>query len=287
MMKIKNEEDVFIIPANYGLHILSTNQYKESLIEYLTSYFTQKKKTKCIVVDDEEEIIDSKGVEFIYIPSHQDFKSVFDFKAKTDFNTELSEMIMQNSELFLTIDQIRKNAEELMTDQGIYQFKRILEQDTHIHLQMDTMNFEIQKLLQLFRIDVEPLSMEQQYMILYNLLLYISREQFQIIYIDFDLNAEVYDWLIQKKNNNSLILVENECVHSPIPPIFDSFIFLNQSDAVYSTEVDSKQTELLSYLFHPIVRENIDKQTEKNIAFLSQFETNQATFFCEFTPLNI
>ena len=65
MMIIKDEEHYFFIP-NSGLNIICEREYKHDLINDLYSYFNQKKKNKCVVLDDDNNVISNKDVEFIF-----------------------------------------------------------------------------------------------------------------------------------------------------------------------------------------------------------------------------
>ena len=56
MMIIKDEEHYFFIP-NSGLNIICEREYKHDLINDLYSYFNQKKKNKCVVLDDDNNVI--------------------------------------------------------------------------------------------------------------------------------------------------------------------------------------------------------------------------------------
>lgn len=282
-MKIKSDEEVFIIPVEHGIHLLAKNKYNTIVIDYLSSYFGQKKKTKCIVLDDEEDIIDSKNVNFIYIPSSTDLTPIFNLKPKTEINNQLSEFVEQNLEQFLSIERVREDIKGLLSDSGFFQFIKILERDINTKTEFDLMNFDIPKVLQLLRINIENASLEDQFMMLYNLLLYINRNQFNVIYIDFEITENVYSWLQKKRSQNCILLIDNEKIHHPVNNIFDSIILLNDSNVFERITIENSKIDLVSYLFHPIVRENIDKQTEKNIEFLKRISNNNSTFLVEFT----
>ena len=285
-MKIKSENEVFIIPASNGVHLLADNEYNHIIIDYLNSYFGQKKKTKCIVLDDEDDPIDVKTTNFIYFPSTLDLSNLFNLKAKTEINTELSEMIIQNSELFLSVDKLRSVIKDLLTDIGMYRFMKVLETDLDINVIIDTMNFDISLFLQLLRINNYNLSKEEQLMMLYNLMLYVNRDCFKILYIDFNVDDKGYQWMRNKNNDNHLILVNNENVTTPVNMIFNSIMLINNSNSYEKQTLNSNDIDLISYLFHPIVRKNKDKQAEKNLNFLMELEHINDSFFLEFTDPN-
>ena len=80
MMIIKSNEHTLIIPVYRGLHLIHEMNCKYELLECLNSYFALKKKTKCIIMDDDHELINPKDVQFVYISSKEDISSIFDFK---------------------------------------------------------------------------------------------------------------------------------------------------------------------------------------------------------------
>ena len=93
MMIIKSNEHTLIIPVHRGLHLIHEMNCKYELLECLNSYFALKKKTKCIIMDDDHELINPKDVQFVYISSKEDISSIFDFKPKTLLNSELEKFI--------------------------------------------------------------------------------------------------------------------------------------------------------------------------------------------------
>ena len=128
-MKIKTNKNTFILPDK-GLHLLAADQYSDELIECLTTFINQRKKTKCIIYDSEGDMIEPKTAGFVYIPSAETIESWFGFKPKTLLNSELVKMIEFNSEMFGSLDAFRADLKDFITDSGMYSFKRILQQDT-------------------------------------------------------------------------------------------------------------------------------------------------------------
>ena len=74
-MKIKTEYKTFVIPINNGMHLIYENGYKNELIDCLNNYFGLKKKNKCVILDDDEEIIASKMKEMV-INSHYNHENI-------------------------------------------------------------------------------------------------------------------------------------------------------------------------------------------------------------------
>lgn len=285
-MKVKTDNEVYTIPVDSGIHLLVLNERSESVIDCLTNYFVQKKKNKAVVFDNEGDVVNQKEVSFIYYPSSENIETLFTLKPKTTINTELSNLMIHNAESFQSVEYIRNGLEELLTDRGMIKFKKILEKDTGLYLNMDTSNFDLTRLIQSLNIDTEVLKREELYMILYNLLIFLNQNTFNIIYIDFKVTEAVSNWLIKKKNSNNLILINNECAVPPLSYVYDSAIVLSDYDYVETIDVSCEQTGLISYLFHPTVRANLMYQTEKNKNFMSRFDDDSCTFLINFTSDN-
>lgn len=280
---MKTDDGVLIIPPSEGIHLLATTQYTNLLINCLSSYFGQKKKTLCAAVDEENDIISSKDVSFIYIPSDENVDQWFAFKQKTPMNTELAEMISTNPELFMSMDMIRTVMKSLLTDSGMYRFKEILQKGTDINMNVSLQNYDIHTVLSNLQIESETFSNEQKHMLAYNLLLYLNRNKYTVIYIDFKVTEEVSRWLTAQKADNRLFLVCNDSVLPSAAGIFDSMIVPDLADHVTTIEAGIEQAGLYCYLFHPVVRENMSYQTEKNIVFMKQFMEQNTTFSIRFT----
>ena len=213
MMIIKDEEHYFFIP-NSGLNIICEREYKHDLINDLYSYFNQKKKNKCVVLDDDNNVISNKDVEFIYISYNENLDGIFDFKLKTILNNELSLFIESNNEMFTAIEKIRLDIYELLSDAGMFKFKHILENGLDIKIELSPMNFTLSKVLQTLQIECSNFNKIQQLLILYNLLLYLNRNSFNIIYLDFPINNYCINWLMSIDKNNNTILISNDSVES-------------------------------------------------------------------------
>lgn len=284
MIKMKMDDGVIIIPPSNGIHLLAANQYSGLLISCLNSYFGQKKKTICVAVDEEDDVISNKNVSFVYIPADDNIDPWFEFKPKTPMNSELTEFMRVNPEMFISMESIRNDIKSLLTDSGMFRFREILQDGIGSMITIDSLNYDLQTIVSNLHVDHEELNSEQKYMAAYNLLIYLNRSKFTIIYIDFPVTGLISNWLQSKKSTNRLIIVNNERVFSPPAGIYDSMIVPSIADHVTSIEASIEQTGLYSYLFHPVVRDNMQYQTEKNYKFLSQFVDFRTTFSILFTP---
>lgn len=237
-------------------------------------------------MDDDHDLINPKDVQFIYISSKEDVSSIFDFKPKTLLNSELEKFIDENPGSYKSIESIRNNLRELLTDEGMYKFMNILGNGISIDLELKTTNFTVSKILQSLKFETDQMTIQQQFIILYNLLLYVSRNQFTIVYIDFEIDSESMGWLKRIQSPNRIILVSNEAIDDNDAEEFDSMIVLTTNDFVETLEIDKNKANIISYVLHPIVLKHPEYQIEKIIQILSLFEDKSSTFYVEFITDN-
>ena len=162
----------------------------------------------------------------------------------------------------------------------------ILGNGISIDLEFKTTNFTVSKLLQSLKFETDQMTIQQQFIILYNLLLYVSRNQFTIVYIDFEIDSESLEWLKRIQSPNRIILVSNEAIDDNDAEEFDSMIVLTTNDFVETLEIDKNKANIISYVLHPIVLKHPEYQTEKIIQILSLFEDKSSTFYVEFITDN-
>lgn len=280
-MKIKYDDHTIVLPVESGLHLIYDYTKSREFLECLLSYFGQKKKTRCIVLDDEDDLISPKDVELIYF-SDKDMNSVYGFKSKTEFNTELSHFIEENQEQYTSIEMIRINLKELLTDRGMFRFRKILTSGTNMNLEISTANFEVSKILQNLLINSDDLTEQEQMITLYNLYNYIYRKSFRIIYIDFEVDDITMEWLNSIRSKDALILVENTSTTASYATEFDSLIALSNTDFVEKVKLPRVVAPQISYLFHPIVLKHPAYQNEIIFDLYTYFRDFDRTFMVEF-----
>lgn len=285
-MKIKCGDHTLMIPVQSGLHIMYESNLKYELLECLNSYFVQKKKTKCIVMDENDELINPKSAEFIYISSKEDLSSVFEFKPKTILNSELEKFIVENPKMYRSVEYLRKDLRELLTDEGMFKFMNILGKGIPNDIKINTTNFTVSKILQALSIEKESLTIQEEFMMIYNLLLYIHRNEYSVVYIDFEVDEETMEWLEQIKSPNRLIFVSNNRIEACCAELFDSIIILSTNEFVETVDIDITKASLLSYVLHPIVLNHPEYQNEKIIDIMRLFEDKTSTFLVEFITDN-
>ena len=281
MMKIKTEDSVYIIPIGSGICSLVSN-YTEDIINCFNSYFVNKKKNKCVILDEEDDLIKFNDVAFIYIPNNEDLKQIFNLKPKTLVNNELTAFIGNNQEMFSSIENIREQLIELFTDQGMFKIKKIMQHniDGKINFIMD--DFDVARILQSISIDIEQLTIQQMYMALYNLLLYVNRDKFCVVYIDFELDEATINWLRSISDQNILLLIKNETILTRDKEIINYLLIENNIDSIQKIEVNKNQINDFIYGFHPYVLKNIEYQTEKIQSLLKGFSQKDTSFLIKF-----
>lgn len=276
-MKIVSDENVFIIPLKENNKIvLVSSGFKKELIECLQTYFVSKKKTKCIVYDEEGNISKMDEICFIYLPNDISLDNNFEFKQKTIMNTEFSEFISKNPECFISIENIRNDMNGLLTDKGFYTLKKILCNGINKDINIEVNDFNISSLLQMLAIGDDSLTESEKTIMLLNLLIYKNRNNVNIIYIDREFNQEINNW-IEKQNKNNYFIIDNEAIFSA-PNNYDLMILSNK-DHLIEHELENNEVKTLVYMNHEIVKENISLQNEKNVELFNQFNDQSSTFF--------
>lgn len=286
MMKVKNESLVYNIPIQNGICVIAGNEIK-NLVEYLTNYFVRKKKNTCVVLDEDGDLIKNDDVAFVYIPSTENLLDIFEMKPKTMINSEITEFINTNQNHFRSIEAIRNLSYELLTDNGMFKLKKIMQNGTDINIEYDIDDFNISRLIQMLGINIERFSIQQQFIVLYNILLYTNRNQFCIVYIDFDVDEKTLEWMNNIKTDNVLFLVNNASINTVLTDSVDSMLLLSRYDFVDEMEFDNTLIDNLSYCLNPYVLKNYMYQTEKNRSIMDDFMDKETTFLIKFITNNI
>lgn len=285
-MKVKNENLVYNIPIQNGVCVIAGNETK-NLVEYLTNYFVRKKKNTCIVLDEDGDLIKNDDIVFIYIPSTENLLDIFEMKPKTMMNSEMTEFINTNQNYFRSIEAIRNLSYELLTDNGMFKLKKIMQNGTDINIEYDIDDFNISRLIQMLGINIERLTVQQQFIVLYNILLYTNRNKFCIVYIDFEVDEKTLEWMNNIKTDNILFLVNNSSINTELTESVDSMLLLSRYDFVNEMEFDNTLIDNLSYCLNPFILKNYMYQSEKNRSIIDDFMDRETTFLIKFITNNV
>lgn len=281
MMKIKSEENVYIIPDLNGACAISS-PYVEDIVQCLVSYFVAKKKNRCVVIDEDGNLVKNDSVSFIYISKDDDLTSLFNLKPKTLINSELINFIGSNQEMFKSIEIIRNGLVETLTDQGIIKIRKIMQNHIENNIEFVIDDFDLSRILQCLSVESEELSIQQKYMSLYNLLLYLNKDNYCIVYIDFEIDETTLKWIKANKQNNILFLINNEAISTVNNDEIDYLIIESNQDFLEKVEVDCKLKNSILYCFHPYVLKNFEYQTKKNKQIMLDFQDEKTSFLIEF-----
>lgn len=281
MMKIKSEENVYIIPDLNGACAISS-PYIEDIVQCLVSYFVAKKKNRCVVIDEDGDLVKNDSVSFIYISKDDDLTSLFNLKPKTLINSEMINFIGSNQEMFKSLEIIRNGLSETLTDQGMIKIRKIMQNHIENNIEFVIDDFDLSRILQCLSVESEELSIQQKYMSLYNLLLYLNKDNYCIVYIDFEIDETTLKWIKANKQNNILFLINNEAISTVNNDEIDYLIIESNQDFLEKVEVDYKLKNSILYCFHPYVLKNFEYQTEKNKQIMLDFQDEKTSFLIEF-----
>lgn len=281
MMKIKSEENVYIIPDLNGACAISSS-YVDDIVQCLFSYFVAKKKNKCVVIDEDGDLMKNDSVSFIYIPKDDDLTPLFNLKPKTLINSEIVSFIGTNQEMFKSIEMIRNGLIEMLTDQGMIKIRKIMQKHIENNINFIIDDFDLSRILQSISIEGEELTTQQKYLSLYNLLLYLSKDSYCVVYIDFEIDETTLKWIKSNKQDNILFLINNEAISTNVNDEIDYFLIESNQDFLERIEIDSKQKNSILYCFHPYVLKNFEFQTEKNKQIMLDFQDKNTSFLIKF-----
>ena len=282
-MKIIHEESVYLIPEDNNIVVLAGVKQKD-IIDCFTNQFVKKKRNYCKVLDSENQPIKPTELNFIYYPYGNDINSNFEFGTKSIFNIETTNLIQENEKDFKSFELIREGFRNLLTDHGMYKVREILKRNIECNIDLEISDFEVSKFLSMLDINIGEIPVDQQYIMVYNLLLFINRNQFNVVYIDFPITQTVLKWVKSFDQDNILFLLNNDRMVCDSVRELDKFAMLIVSDKDYieKYEYDSNQFNDISYIQNPYTMLHKWQQTEKNIRLMEQFEDKNTTFYLTF-----
>ena len=282
-MKIIHEESVYLIPEDNNIVVLAGAKQKD-IIDCFINQFVKKKRNYCKVLDSENQLIKPTELNFVYYPYGSDINSNFEFGTKSIFNIETTNLIQGNENDFKSFELIREGLRNLITDHGMYKLREILTRNIDCYIDLEMANFDISKFLSILEINVDDISVDKQYIMVYNLLLFVSRNQFNVVYIDFPITQTVLKWLKSFDQDNILFLLNNDNMACDSIEELAKFAMLIVSDKDYieKYEYDLNQFNNISYIQNPYTMLHKQQQTEKNIRLMEQFEDKNTTFYLTF-----
>lgn len=282
-MKIFKEDKIYLFPERKQKVILVENDESTEFIKCLSEYFGRKKKNYCHVYSDDEQPILPNEFEFIFYSKLSNVETALNFHNKTILNQEITNFICENEKSFQSIARIREETNQLLSDSGMFRLQKIFEHGLNDHVWMKMNDFNVSSILEFLTIQEEGLSENEKILIVYNVLLYVSRFKNCIVYLDLPISYEVLHWMDSYKNQSVIFIINNYLLKCSAQNIADAAI-LKLSDKNYMEIYEFNIAEFLSisYVLTPFVQEYIEMQTEKNKNLYSQFMDNETTFYLEF-----
>lgn len=277
-MKIKTDEQVFILPVEDSINVLVDRGFKKDIIESLNLYFNKKKKTKCLVYDEDNNLLKFDEIGFVYLENDNTIDDNLELKPKTEFNNEISSVIEGNPEMFMSLDKIRESLKDILTDKGTYELKRILSYGLKKNIGIEINDFDISKIIQVFAIEYEDLSISEKRIVYLNLLQFINRKKVCVVYIDFEIDEIVIEWIENMIKKGVIFIIDNSVLYERINLLIDRVIVLSQYDSCVKLELEKEKVKKLLYALNPIVGRNISFQNKEIIELNKEFSDQNVTF---------
>ncbi len=277
-MKIKTDEQVFIFPIEESINVLVDRGFREEFIECMNLYFNKKRKTKCLIYDDDNVLLKFNEIGFIFLENESMLNDNLEFKAKTDFNNEFSLVIENNPEMFISLDDIRKAFKSMLSDKGMYEIKRILGYGLIRSVEIDINEFDINKILQVFAIEYEELSISEKRLIYLNLMLFINRKKVSVVYIDFEIDRVVSEWIKKMVKKGVIFIIDNNIMNENVNLKIDNVIVLSQFNSLAKLEIEKEKVKKLLYALNPIVESNLSFQSKEIVDLYKEFSDQNLTF---------
>lgn len=283
-MKIIKEDKTYLLPERNQKVILVENDESTEFIKCLSEYFGKKKKNYCHVHSDDEQPILPNEFEFIHYSKFSNIDATLNFNNKTVLNQEITNFVIENEKAFQSVMRIREEVNQLLSDSGMFRLQKIFEHGLDNHVWMKMNDFNISSILEFLSIEDQKLNSNEKILIVYNLLLYVSRFKSCIVYLDVLISPEVLQWMDSYKDRSVIFIINNHLSKCLPGNIADAAILkLSGKNYMETYEFDVCEFFSISYVLTPFVQEYIEMQTERNKNLYSQFIDNETTFYLEFT----
>lgn len=273
-MKIVNNDDTFIIPIEKrNVSIIETNGYKDKIIKCLTNYFTLHKKSNCIVYDD-NGIMKMDDLNFVHLSSY-DIESNLLFQPKSILKNEICNIIENNTLEFTSIEDIRSNLNQLVENKGMNMIINILSSGLYNRVCINVEEFNVKNIISMFSLNYPNNTIEISLIIICNLLIFLSRKKPVLIYIDYPITEVTEKWMLEQKDNVYFLIDNDICGTSNGKDL----IVISNKDHFITANESPENIDLISYMLHPVVKNNIRFQIKKNVDFVKEYYDKNSTFF--------
>lgn len=169
---------------------------------------------------------------------------------------------------------------DLLTDKGFYEFQKIINRGVDNYAQIEMNDFNIGAILQMLQVNVQEVSSEDKYKMVYNLMLYLNKDKTNLVYLDFPVTSSVFSWIEKVKTPNTYFFIDNEGIENFNFETREKINFIKLSKCDFKEEFDIRLEDIsrLSYIFHSFIQKNIDQQSQKNIDLYHLFSDENTTF---------
>lgn len=274
-MKIVSDVGTFVIPMISKKTIIVSNNYKDNLIECLNTYFVSKKKSKCLIYDEDGQLIHMDDLNFIHLPDDISLENNLFFKPKTIINNEVTQIIIENPEYFISLNEVRNNMIDAISDKGFIKLSKVMSKGlkNQINIVFDELN--ISALLQMLAIE-DKYSESEKMLIILNLLIYEYRNITTLVYLDNYLDDFINNW-IDECPDNVFFLIDNEAMMN----VYDNcdMEILSNTDHLITCDESNDCIKILSYMNHDLIKANMSLQNEKNVNLFNKYYEKDSTFF--------
>lgn len=283
MMLIKDDEQTYNFPVKNGINIIVENYLSTKIINNLVNYFANKKKTSCIVYDDDNDLISCKEFDFVYFDPKENLENNYLLKEKTTLKKFVDNVILENPESFISVDRIRENLYSLLTDKGFNRINNILFNGLSIKPELNVEKYDASLITNMIAYDIDGIDKSKLLAAIYNAMLFVCRESNRIVYIDFLIDEEIEKWILSIVDNKTIVIVNSKCIQRLDTIDNCNVIIMGDTETVICDELDIKNINRFLYMMNPFVLSNLNYQNEKNIALINSFINKKITFSIKFT----
>lgn len=280
-MKIVKDNEVFILPETEKINILVNNENLLKVLECFEQFFVKKKNSYCQIYDDNGNRIKTREISFVNVPIAS-IDDNLDLKKKSSLNNEIVEIINANQEKFQSVESIRQNLRDFLSDVGAIDIMRIVNYGIKEKLNLEVEELNLQDIVQMLKIDCEELSIQSKMIGVYNLLLYVERERPRLVYIDFPVNSDVIKWMNSYHDDEVMFIINSNRAENLEKNTNCALISLSNVDFFEEFDFQSIELNDYLYLFNPFVLRNIKRQTNEIIHKIEQFSLEKVTYYLKF-----
>ena len=147
-MKIVKDNEVFILPETEKINILVNNENLLKVLECFEQFFVKKKNSYCQIYDDNGNRIKTREISFVNVPIAS-IDDNLDLKKKSSLNNEIVEIINANQEKFQSVESIRQNLRDFLSDVGAIDIMRIVNYGIKEKLNLEVEELNLQDIVQI------------------------------------------------------------------------------------------------------------------------------------------